>query len=75
MALLNGIERTEMCSMSSGVCILYSGKFGDGQLFSEVKHTYDTSGYLMIEIISYSPDGVVTGRSVSESDPRGTELE
>ena len=50
--------------------LIYSGKFRDGQLLSEVKHTYDTSGHL-IDIISYSPDGAVTGKSVNEYDDSG----
>lgn len=50
--------------------LIYSGKFRDGQLLSEVKHTYDTSGHL-IDIISYSPDEAVTGRSVNEYDDSG----
>jgi len=50
--------------------LIYSGRFRDGQLFSEVKQTYDGSGHL-IEIISYSPAGAVTGKSVREYDDSG----
>jgi len=53
--------------------LIYSGRFRDGQLFSEVKQTYDSNGHL-IEIISYSPDGVVTGKSVSEYDDSGRRI-
>src|SRR6478752_4737889 len=69
MILLNGIETYRNVFDVLGR-LIYSGKFRDGQLFSEAKHTYDTSGHL-VEIISYSPDGVVTGRSVSEFDDSG----
>jgi hypothetical protein len=53
--------------------LIYSGRFRDGQLFAELQHTYDSRGHL-IEIISYSPDGAVTGRSVSEYDDSGRRI-
>src|SRR5580765_1214734 len=69
MILLNGIESYRNVFNVLGR-LIYSGRFRDGQLFSEVKHTYDSSGHLA-EITSYSPDGAVTGRSVSEYDDSG----
>ena len=56
LILLNGVETYRNVFDTVLGRLIYSGKFRDGQLFSEVKHTYDTSGHL-IEIISYSPDG------------------
>lgn len=73
LILLNGVETYRNVFDVLGR-LIYSGKFRDGQLFSEAKHTYDTSGHL-IEIISYSPDGVVTGRSVSEYDDSGHRIQ
>ncbi len=67
--LINGIETYRNVFDVLGR-LIYSGKFRDGQLLSEVKHTYDASGHL-IDIISYSPDGTVTGRSVNEYDDSG----
>lgn len=67
--LFNGIETYRNVFDVLGR-LVYSGRFRDGQLFSEVKQTYDSSGHL-IEIISYSPDGAVTGKSVSEYDDSG----
>jgi hypothetical protein len=67
--LLNGIETYRNVFNVLGR-LIYSGRFRDGQLFSEVKHTYDNSGHL-IDIISYSPEGAVTGKSVSEYDDSG----
>jgi hypothetical protein len=67
--LINGMETNRNVFDVLGR-LIYSGKFRDGQLLSEVKHTYDTSGHL-IDIISYSPDGAVTGKSVSEYDDSG----
>jgi antitoxin component YwqK of YwqJK toxin-antitoxin module len=69
MALLNGIETYRNVFDVLGR-LIYSGRFRDGQLFTELQHTYDNSGHL-IEIISYSPDGVVTGRSGSKYDDSG----
>jgi len=69
MILLNGIETYRNVFNVLGR-LIYSGRFRDGQLFSEVKHTYDSSGHLA-GITSYSPDGAVTGRSVSEYDDSG----
>jgi antitoxin component YwqK of YwqJK toxin-antitoxin module len=69
MALLNGIETYRNVFDVLGR-LIYSGRFRDGQLLTELQHTYDNSGHL-IEIISYSPDGAVTGRSVSEYDDSG----
>ena len=54
--------------------LIYSGRFRDGQLFTELQHTYDNSGHL-IDIISYSPDGAITGRSVSEYDDSGHRIQ
>jgi len=67
--LLNGIETYRNVFDVLGR-LIYSGKFRDGQLFSEGKHTYDNSGHL-VDIITYSPDGTVTGRSMSEYDDSG----
>lgn len=50
--------------------ILYSSRFKDGQLFSEVKRTYDSRGR-MIELISYNPSGAVTGRIFNLYDDSG----
>lgn len=69
MSLLNGIETYRNVFNVLGR-LVYTGRFRDGQLVSEVKHTYNSSGHL-IDIISYSPDGVVTGKSVSEYDDSG----
>jgi hypothetical protein len=72
MVLFNGVEIYRNLFNVLGR-LIYSGRFRDGQLFSEVKHAYDSSGHL-IEIISYSPDGAVTGRSVSEYDESGRRI-
>jgi antitoxin component YwqK of YwqJK toxin-antitoxin module len=67
--LINGMETNRNVFDVLGR-LIYSGRFRDGQLISELKHTYDSTGQL-IEIISYSPDGAVTGRSMSEYDDSG----
>jgi antitoxin component YwqK of YwqJK toxin-antitoxin module len=69
MIVLNGMETNRNVFDVLGR-LIYSGRFRDGQLISEVKHTYDSNGHL-IEIISYSQDGAVVGRSVSEYDDSG----
>lgn len=69
MTLFNGIE-TDRNVFDVFGRLIYSGRFRDGQLFSEVQHTYDSSGHLT-DIISYSPDGTVTGKSVNEYDDSG----
>lgn len=50
--------------------IVYSAWFNDGQLFSERKWSYDNNGQLK-ELISYSPGGTVTGKSIKEYDDSG----
>lgn len=67
--LINGMETNRNVFDVLGR-LIYSGKFRDGQLFTELQHTYDTSGHL-IDIVSYSPDGAMTGRSVNEYDDSG----
>lgn len=69
MILINGMETDRNVFDVIGR-LIYSGRFRDGQLFSEIKHTYDSSGHL-IEFISYNLNGVVTGRSVNEYDDSG----
>ncbi|HLZ33208.1 MAG TPA: hypothetical protein VKP13_04270 [Nitrospira sp.] len=53
--------------------ILYSSRFRDGQLVSELKRTYDSGGRL-IELISYSSGGAVTGKVVHEYDDSGKRI-
>lgn len=69
LILINGMETNRNVFDVLGR-LIYSGRFRDGQLISELKHNHDSTGQL-IEIISYSPDGAVTGRSVSEYDDSG----
>lgn len=53
--------------------IVYSALFRDGQLFNEVKFSYDSWGRV-VELISYSPTGLVTGKSVNEYDDSGRRI-
>lgn len=53
--------------------IVYSALFRDGQLFNEVKFSYDSWGRV-VELISYSPTGVVTGKNVNEYDDSGRRI-
>jgi hypothetical protein len=69
IVLINGLETNRNVFDVLGR-LIYSGRFRDEQLISELKHTYDSTGQL-IEIISYSPDWAVVGKSVSEYDDSG----
>jgi len=69
MFLFNGMETYRNVFDVLGR-LIYSGRFRNGQLVSELKHTYDSTGHL-IETISYSKDGAVVGRNVSEYDDSG----
>ncbi|HSF66263.1 MAG TPA: hypothetical protein VLA67_02425 [Nitrospiraceae bacterium] len=50
--------------------IIYSAKYDRGQLFSELRHRYDNRGRLS-ELISYNPQGAITGRLVNQHDDAG----
>lgn len=58
----SGIFRNVFDVQGHVVC---SASFRDGRLFSEVKISYDGRGKV-VELLSYSPTGLVTGKSVNE---------
>jgi antitoxin component YwqK of YwqJK toxin-antitoxin module len=50
--------------------IIYSAKYKRGQLLGELKHRYDNRGRLS-ELISYNPQGAMTGRRANQHDDAG----
>jgi hypothetical protein len=53
---------------------IYSARYSKGALFSELKHQYDERGRLQ-ELVSYGPQGAVTGRVTNAYDADGRRVQ
>jgi YD repeat-containing protein len=50
--------------------VIYSARYNNGALASELRHRYDERGRLK-ELASYNADGIMTGRVVNDHDAAG----